>query len=536
MGDTEEKKWWQIFGGEEDEEKGGGLFGGLFNLVKTFFAEQFKQVWESLETRMSNIAGSAVKGVLHALGLNPAPIFNQLTNEMIAEGLISARDAAVMRKHADAWGNMAWFVYSLNILAIYFKRFMIGADMILADEQQRLASQLEPNLPDPNTAVRAAFIAPEKTGQIRDIMKRHGFKDSDIDLFFISQYRLYDVMTVRELYFRGVLDEKKVYERMHELGFTDTRIKEVIQSWEILPTMSDIVRYLAREVFEPRMIETFGLMEDYPAEAEEWAQKLGISKRWVKAEWVAHWEPPSLQIMLEGLHRGAATWDEVELYMRLVEIPPRFRELIKDMAYIVPTRVDTRRMHQLGVISDQELVNIYKAQGYDDFYAQKMAEFTIRYNMQVAKKLTKAEVLSGYREGALTEDVAKKLLAKLGYSETQAQYIIVMEDLKIEQDYQKRIVNNIKDRYVNNLIEDYEARDSLNKLDLPARQVNLYMDEWKIDKYLDMKLPSKTDLGKMYFFKVINEDSYRQQMQKLGYTYEQIRWYLDLMKKTKKPI
>ena len=167
--------------------------------------------------------------------------------------------------------------------------------------------------------------------------------------------------------------------------------------------------------------------------------------------------------------------------------------------------------------------------GYDEEHALKMAKFTVRYNRQGDKELSMAQVLKGYKEKLIEKEDAKDLLMQLEYTEAQADYFIVFEDYKEAKSYQDDIIDNIRDRYQNNLIDDFDAQSRLNKLNLPAKQVALLMDKWQIQRFEDRKIPSKSDLDKFLRNKIIDKDIYRLEMHRLGYGTGYITWYEKLI-------
>jgi hypothetical protein len=81
-----------------------------------------------------------------------------------------------------------------------------------------------------------------------------------------------------------------------------------------------------------------------------------------------------------------------------------------------------------------------------------------------------------------------------------------------------------------------DAVIKLNKLTLPSEQINMLLDRWEIKRYLDMKVPSRTDLGKMYIAKKLTKDKYQLGMVRLGYAAADIYNFMDYMDSTKKPI
>ncbi|GAI90920.1 unnamed protein product, partial [marine sediment metagenome] len=76
-----------------------------------------------------------------------------------------------------------------------------------------------------------------------------------------------------------------------------------------------------------------------------------------------------------------------------------------------------------------------------------------------------------------------------------------------------------------------------NTLNLSGSHIEILIDQWKINRFEDMKIPSKADLAKLVMYDIITTDRYKEEMFKLGYNPEYIDWYLELefaIKKAKK--
>ena len=223
------------------------------------------------------------------------------------------------------------------------------------------------------------MIAPEKIGEVVENLHKWGYSDAAINTMFISNYRLYDDNVCRELFLRGILSSDKLFERMRELGFTDTRTKEMMQAWEFIPGAQDLFFMVAKEAFEPEMISHIGLGDEFPAEQLPWLAKQGVSKYWAEKYWYAHWDQPSVQMGYEMLHRGVIDENELDMLFRAIEMPPFWRDKLKEISYIPYTRVDIRRMFDLGVVDVEDVYDNYKDLGYDDAHALQMTKFTIAY-------------------------------------------------------------------------------------------------------------------------------------------------------------
>jgi len=57
------------------------------------------------------------------------------------------------------------------------------------------------------------------------------------------------------------------------------------------------------------------------------------------------------------------------------------------------------------------------------------------------------------------------------------------------------------------------------------------MTLWDSEKLSKLKMPSKKDLDSFFSGGIINENVYRLELQKLGYTGNYLEWYVALIKK-----
>ena len=516
-----------------DPSKRPQFLGKIWDEVKGFFTVMFGAVWANFAPVADSILFKTANTITKGLGEATDWAWGPFLDWFIGQGLMTKAEANEImkwKKLTPPWDTYMLFKTIGPLYEVYIGLTLSGST---AEMKRAILSKYTPERPGPETLVAASFIAPEKTQEARNKMKEQGFDDADIDLFFLSRYRLYDEGNVRILWLRGVLSDDQMFMRMRELGYTDTRIKEIIQGWSVIPGPNDLFHLVAKEAFEPDMVERMGYADEFPGEQVQWLQKQGISEEWAKKYWYAHWETPSIQMGFEMFHRedpdrpGQSIIDESELDMlyRTVEIPPYWRSRITKIAYQPYTRVDVRRMHDMGVLTDAQLIQSYKDLGYDQEHAEKMGEFTVKYNQGAAKELTRGQIVGGYKDKILTRADALTLITDLGYTEAQAEYFILTEDYNEAKDLQDEMLTNIKDRFQNNLADEFTTRSQLNSLNLTGDRIAVLMDKWKIKKMIDVKVPSKTDLDKFLLNKIITLDIYRQEMDRLGYNFKYIGWY-----------
>jgi hypothetical protein len=275
----------------------------------------------------------------------------------------------------------------------------------------------------------------------------------------------------------------------------------------------------------------FGL--DYPAPGEylEYAEKIGYPAFWANKMWQAHWNHPSLQQVLDMFHRDIVDWNQVYEYMTIVELPPFWREKIKAVAYNVITRVDARRMYGTGTMDEKQLFDAYRHMGYSPDDSLKLVDFTIKYESGADRDVAKEDILRAYAYKDIDRPQALAWLQQIGYNAEVSDFYLTQKDLSTDRDKATKALELLKDKYTQHLIEKAEAQAGMNLLGLAPAAMAEQLDRWEITRAKNTKLPSKTDMDKFLRAEIIDSDTYKTEMNKLGYADKYIKWYLSLIQK-----
>lgn len=175
-----------------------------------------------------------------------------------------------------------------------------------------------------------------------------------------------------------------------------------------IPPVADIITMAVREAFTPAIAARFGQYEDLPSEFVEWVGKKGLSKEWAERYWAAHWSLPSPQQGFEMLHRGVIGEGDLDMLMRALDIMPFWRDKLTQIAYRPLTRVDVRRMYALGVIDVSGVRKAYTDLGYNEYNANLMTNFTIKYTEGIQTRSREAKEKAEEREQEAKEKAAQK--------------------------------------------------------------------------------------------------------------------------------
>jgi hypothetical protein len=334
-----------------------------------------------------------------------------------------------------------------------------------------------------NQATRNVVLSPDlmfslerrnllKAEYVDDIMEKLGYDKGLTSKWREMHDTYYSVQEAINLRRRGKISEGYLDTTLKAHGYTEGQLSGLKELALIIPQIQDLIRMAVKEAFTPEIAEKFGQYQDFPEAVVEWGEKQGLSREWLTRYWASHWDLPSVSQAFEMLHRGVITSGELTLLLRALDIMPYWREKLTEISYSPYTRVDARRMWDMGVLNDEQLLKSYKDEGYDEERAKNLvlwtkvyvqfpdliarykngyikieevrsallamgmpadrADWLIETKVKVVsadrttkeKDLTKAEIVKGVKKGVLSEADAIELLQDMGYDAKEAKYIM----------------------------------------------------------------------------------------------------------------
>ena len=339
---------------------------------------------------------------------------------------------------------------------------------------------------------------------------------------------------------RGELSEPEFERQVIELVYSPQSFSALDTLRHPLPSIQDMIRFSVRDVYSPEVVSNFRLDDAYPVEFEDAIAQHGILPEAAHQYWQSHWVLPSIQMGFEMFHRGVIDSDTLQLLFQAQDILPFFREPLTDIAYRPYTRVDIRRMHKFGVLSENNLVEsrgnknelqvAYEDLGFSPDKAQTMVDFTIAYNSprvdDEPKRLTRAQIIKFYRDKLYSKADSIQQLKDIGYDQPTAELFITLEDL---DEYEKQVelsVRVIKTKLRKGVIDYDTAITSFDALNIPAARRDLLITEAFQEKEEDVRLPTKADLDKFLSAGLIDPTIYTARLLDLGYSSGDAQLYL----------
>ena len=344
---------------------------------------------------------------------------------------------------------------------------------------------------------------------------------------------------------RGIIKDKGERDKFLSFQGVSNRLIDVLDGLQyVIPTVTDVIRFAVREAYSPAIAEKFGLYQegaDVYTVAKPDLDASGTSKDLFMKYWASHWELPSLNMAYDMLHRGIITVDDLKALMRAQDVSPYWRDKLLNLSYNVLTRVDVRRMHKLGVLSDIDLVKAYRDLGYDTENASKLAQFTIKYNndpesmeeterdreAKEQRRYVIADVLEGYSTGLFNRDEAVKALAAVNVTPDHIDFLLQHEEYKKTNAALNKLIGVFRDNYLTGIWDEKTVQEELGKLALPSAFTDNLLLLWSYDKLPKPALPTKTDVMDWLKKGLITKDYFYAEMDRIGYD----KGYIDLFYK-----
>jgi len=326
--------------------------------------------------------------------------------------------------------------------------------------------------------------------------------------------------------------EYDVDSALKEHGLNDKEIDILKKLSYAYPSPTDFIRFAVREVFTDDKDTLEALRAEFPENIVEYAEKAGMKKDVLMWYWMAHWELPSPTQVYEMLHRlnpdvlsvRGKAYEEmgldveqlktdietVKFFLKQADYDKRWRQRLLAISYNPLTRVDLRRVYELGLIDDNEVVARLMEVGYTKADAELLLNFYKSLKVGAEKDLTKSEILRLFRYGEITQEECLSMLMDLGYDESEANFIISLEIAKEIEDEIDDIIDTLTEKFVWGEITEKEFVEELDKLGIKATRRDKIIEKARRRKERMVRMPTKEDIIKWYNSKLIDEDKARE--------------------------
>lgn len=349
-------------------------------------------------------------------------------------------------------------------------------DLITAPYYQKLIqlslASTTPNIPQIQDAIRFHFRGLLTETEYNDYMAKLGI-NSELALYYktASEGRLHPDEYLRNTY----INHKPIDElrgKLHQLQFNDEEIDLIIENYQGgIPPIQDLIRFMVRDTFSP-IAETYGQFEDFPEEIMQFWHAQPIGDKWAKHYWGSHWQLPSVQQVIEMFHRRKAnsdspiiSYEELQAFLKSADIMPFWRDKLTQVAYNPITRIDVRRIYNMGKKDRHWVYNRYLDAGYSPESANDLADFVVQSQSESdetinkhIRKLAEDLIKMSFEREVISSEEARIRLINVGMNAREAaiRAQLWQFDRDTDRDYRKAQAD--KERMISQVRTDYEKR------------------------------------------------------------------------------
>jgi hypothetical protein len=184
-------------------------------------------------------------------------------------------------------------------------------------------------------------------------------------------------------------------------------------------------------------------------------------------------------------------------------------------------------MYKQGVLTEREVFESYQDQGYDDENAERMAEFTVKQTLASLSKFSSSDIVKAFTNRMIDRSAAMSMLRDIDIRPEDANYIISTAEYKRLWAFTDDQIAGIRNLYKKRIYDENQSRDRLARLNLPAEQIDVLMQQWFYDKVEELDATwSTTQTLKFLKRKLITVDRAKKELYLNGYTQERVDIYL----------
>lgn len=296
--------------------------------------------------------------------------------------------------------------------------------------------------------------------------------------------------TALELWRRGVFTEAQTLQAIRESTLKSEYAEPVFGlRYHVIPP-ADLVRLMVRDALDERVVDEQQLDTDFRTKYNaELFNAVGMSEEQARFLWRAHWRYPSPTELYNMLHRDIITEDQARELLKIDDWAPAQIDNIMALSFHPYTRVDIRRMHKDGVLTDTELERAYMELGYDTERAARLSAWTVKLNHkdtesagEIWRAPLKTRVLSLYLDWAITEDQAREALAGLDFTEAQADALIADAGFAREASLTRQARESIRKAFTTNLLDEQLTADKLASVGYGLDSIGELMAAWTFER------------------------------------------------------
>lgn len=399
-------------------------------------------------------------------------------------------------------------------------------------QNQRIVRRINrTNRPPSEIMAQIGIKDPERANAMHAHLVEEGLDDELIaGLIMLVQERLspqeYELGRLR-----GFMSDENVHMKLRQRGISDDDIAMLDKLSYYIPPIPDLVHMADRFAADDALAAKYRRDEELSDEIKQDALSQGLSDRFFKLYWRAHWQDPSIQQVFDMYHRLRSgrkdvVFDDAELqsYLQVIPLSPYWWDKLKAVAYQPITLRYIRRLYTDGVIDKDEVYQRYLDIGMDKADARLMADADTASAKTTQKGASQAAVLSAYKDGLYSKDQTSQALLALNYTQDDVDFYISLADYEIKNQQDKIEIDIAREKYIRGVTDEVGLAKDLGALNLPSDRMTALEELWNVQRNNKIAVVSRAELDDLIIRGIITIDQYTSELTKIGYSDQENSW------------
>lgn len=186
-------------------------------------------------------------------------------------------------------------------------------------------------------------------------------------------------------------------------------------------------------------------------------------------------------------------------------------------AYLPPPRTVTA-MHREGSLSDAQASKLLEQHGLTPELAAAYLSSSTSQKLAKTKNLAEGTVLDLYRDRIIPRAEAAALIVKLGYDAAEAEFILEVEDLRVEARAITAAVTRIGSLFTGHKIDQSTAAGALTALGVDPKGAGELIGVWDLERAANVKLPTPAQIEAAFGIGILSQDEAIAELGVMGYS------------------
>jgi hypothetical protein len=349
-------------------------------------------------------------------------------------------------------------------------------------------------------------------GKAHEVAKRNGVSMEDLQILVDNTGEPPALEELLSLWRRGHIGTAELEKGIRQSRVRNEWIPAVKQMGIIPPSPADALdAYLKGQISE--------------GESKRRFQEAGGDPTWFDDAYNAAGAAPTPDQLGVMANRGIIPWTgtgphDVSFEQGFREGPwrnkwlPIFR---KASVYLPPPRTVTALLNE-GAITTTEAQNLLMDQGLPQNLAHAYTLQSSRTKTKKSRDLAVGQIEALYKDQAIDNTTAAGMLTSLGYDDTEAQFILTIQDLQRVTQATTQAIGRIHTQFTNHIIDRSTASALLDVLSVPAAQRDDLLGTWDIERLARVRTLTEAQVVRALKKGLTDEAGALERLVQLGYS------------------